>query len=347
MRRGLAAALCAAPALAAAVAAAPARAETVVTVPPVKGVALQSGANRTTTNARGRGQLELVGAFGGGNVTASGVLRVAKTRIGRHGEARLNRIYVRHTGRAGASVRRPVVTLSTFWKVRFAFQDLQGREIDPAAIDSVTIKSSTGIVRTLKPGATVELQGSRVVSPGGRLQSKPIRWSLQSVKADGSNVVNESEQRFLAQKRPVVRAQLLYYAARFKAHDALFGFALGKSVELTRPDGEVSKVPFGADKEVAIGPVPRGEYNVRVRAPGYSPPRPIALSRDQVVDLQVISWLDLIVVFGTLGVFALFLLTVRRPKLRARLAWPVRALRGRRVRRAGAAPNVPGRENPS
>ena len=50
-----------------------------------------------------------------------------------------------------------------------------------------------------------------------------------------------------------------------------------------------------------------------VDALGMSSSRPIALSRDQEVDLRVISWLDIAVVLLLVGSLALALLFIRRP----------------------------------
>ena len=46
---------------------------------------------------------------------------------------------------------------------------------------------------------------------------------------------------------------------------------------------------------------------------GISSSRPVALSRDQEVDLKVISWLDIAVVLLGLASIALALLFLRRP----------------------------------
>jgi hypothetical protein len=56
-----------------------------------------------------------------------------------------------------------------------------------------------------------------------------------------------------------------------------------------------------------------------VKASGYSVERPVWLSRDQSVDLQVVSPVDLAIVFGGLASVAVALLVVGRPSLRRRL----------------------------
>jgi hypothetical protein len=66
--------------------------------------------------------------------------------------------------------------------------------------------------------------------------------------------------------------------------------------------------------------LPRGDYRVSVDALGISSSRPIALSGDQKVRLQVISWLDVAIVLLGLLSIALALLYVRRPRRAAALA---------------------------
>ena len=66
--------------------------------------------------------------------------------------------------------------------------------------------------------------------------------------------------------------------------------------------------------------LPRGDYRVSVDALGISSSRPIALSGDQKVRLQVISWLDVAIVLLGLPSIALALLYVRRPRRAAALA---------------------------
>jgi hypothetical protein len=58
---------------------------------------------------------------------------------------------------------------------------------------------------------------------------------------------------------------------------------------------------------------------VRVEASGYSADRPVWLSGDQAVDLQVVSPIDMAVVLGGLASVAIGLLLIGRPTLRRRL----------------------------
>ena len=70
---------------------------------------------------------------------------------------------------------------------------------------------------------------------------------------------------------------------------------------------------LGAGGELTLKSLPRGDYRVSVDALGISSSRPIALSGDQDVRLQVISWLDVAIVLLALVSIALALLFIRRP----------------------------------
>jgi hypothetical protein len=107
--------------------------------------------------------------------------------------------------------------------------------------------------------------------------------------------------------------RLLLFAARITVRDALLGFPIGSRIRLEYPDGRELRQAIGPDARLLLGALPRGDYWVSVDAPGISSSRPVALSRDQTVELRVISWLDLVVVLVGLASVALGLIFLRRP----------------------------------
>jgi hypothetical protein len=76
----------------------------------------------------------------------------------------------------------------------------------------------------------------------------------------------------------------------------------------------------------------RGEYSVIVVGAGYSPPRPIYVSRDQAIEMKVISPVDAASLLMAIGAVVIGLLIAGRPWL---VTSPVRAL-ARGVIAAGA-----------
>ena len=190
-----------------------------------------------------------------------------------------------------------------------AFVDPSGGLVEPDRITSFTLRSSLGQIFTYPDGRERVYKSSRVVRRATGLESVDVRYNVTDVQVDGSNVVNEGQQRFYATPGAVWRITLLLYSARIQAMDALFGFTAGRTVELTFPSGKSETFDVGSDGKVSIPWLARGIYRVAVaNAAGWAPSMPVALSRDQDVELRVVSYLDmgiatligLIVVFGLL-----------------------------------------------
>jgi hypothetical protein len=89
--------------------------------------------------------------------------------------------------------------------------------------------------------------------------------------------------------------QLLFNVAKFSARDAIFHFPVGSGVRLRYPNGRARIVRFGEKSVVVVPGLPRGHYDVKVIGGGWSPFRPVAVSRNQDVTLAVITYLDIAV----------------------------------------------------
>ena len=199
---------------------------------------------------------------------------------------------------------QPRIVLDIYWAVRFSYVDVNGAVVDVSKIDGVRLKSSTGQVVRVPPNRPVWLQGSRVVPLAGGLENKKLYWTVQTVEYAGSNVVNSSQQRFQPADTQAVQLELLFYRTHVKVRDALFGFSLGRSVQLTYPDQSVASFPLNQSGESTLPSLPRGNYSIVVAGPGPTMTRPVAVSRDQVLDLKFYSWLDTFVVIASGLLFA-------------------------------------------
>jgi hypothetical protein len=102
---------------------------------------------------------------------------------------------------------------------------------------------------------------------------------------------------------------------RLNARDAVLGTSIGSRLWLQHADGRLESYAFGPNREVALVSLPCGQYVARVDAPGISFPQPIALSRDQAVELKVLSERDIIAGFLALAALAVGLLLIGRPRL--------------------------------
>jgi hypothetical protein len=136
------------------------------------------------------------------------------------------------------------------------------------------------------------------------------------VTVDGSNVVNKSQQRFYTSPGEDWQITLLLYSMQIQAKDGLFGFPIGKSVNIEFPDGRIENYPFDQKGMVEIHSLARGTYYTEVvGANGLSNRIPVALSRDQEVATRIVTYLDITVVGSFSMVLALSLLFYGRPSL--------------------------------
>ena len=234
------------------------------------------------------------------------------------------------------------------YQVSQAFIDLEGEPVDPARITSLTFKGSNGATHTLEDNKPRWLLSGRVSRLNNGLHATQILYSLMSVVIDGSNVVSQAQQRFYARPNDVWSIQLLLYSAHFTARDLLFPFPIGTGIRLEYPDAQIREFHFDSNGDVKLESLARGIYKVTViGAKGVAPPTPIAMSRDQIMEMMVISRLDM-ALGAILGVSLAFgMLFYGRPELLKRLAalprmqFPKR--RSKRLRRVYAmeVPNLP------
>jgi hypothetical protein len=211
--------------------------------------------------------------------------------------------------------------------IAYTFIDLQGNPIDPATVDSLTFKSSTGVSHTFKQGEHTDqhmLRGSRVVPTQAGPINKNLYYTLESVMVNGSDVVNRAQQRYHPATESAWTVQLRYFFVDFTARDAFFGFPIGSALKLVNPDGNVERVPFESGANLRLGPLPRGEYQVSAVGPGFSPPAPLMLTRDQFVEMKIITYVDMAFAGIVLAAIGFGLLFAGRPQL---LLTPVRLIR--------------------
>ncbi len=208
---------------------------------------------------------------------------------------------------------RRIAAIKLYYRVAPTFVDLSGRPVDPRLVTSVVMRGSQGRRQVFERGRSGWLQGNRVVPASHGTRSVAIYYSAQKALVDGSSVVHRGQQRFFPAKSRAMELRLLLFAARVTVRDALLGFPMGSVVRLEYPSGREQRHALGPGGELTLRSLPRGDYRVSVDALGISPSRPVALSRDQQVDLRVISWLDVGVLLLGLASIALVLLFLRRP----------------------------------
>jgi hypothetical protein len=212
------------------------------------------------------------------------------------------------------------VGLNTYQQVGETFVDLSGFPVSPTRIKQFTIRSAQGDLFTFTNGDPAWIPATRVARFQNGLIVTNLEYSVISMLVDGSNVVNQSQQRFFAHPNDTWSIALILYTLNIRAYDGLLGSSVGKSISLIYPDGHAQNYPLDTNGTVGIHGLARGNYTVQVlNDKGLKQIIPVALSRSQTVDIQVPTNLDLGVVLG-LGLLVGLSLIVfpRLPMLRSR-----------------------------
>jgi predicted RNA-binding Zn-ribbon protein involved in translation (DUF1610 family) len=214
-------------------------------------------------------------------------------------------------------LKKPLeVGLEVSYQVGQTFVDLDGKAVDLSRITSITLKGSNGATYTFEDNLPHWLPAGRVIRLNNGLEETKILYSVISVIIDGSNVVSQAQQRFFVHQNDLWTVKLLLYSAGFTARDALFRFPIGTGIHMEYPDGDVQTFNFDSNNQHTSTGLARGIYRVTVTgAEGFAPPTPIALSRNQDVELMVFSYLDMGVLLSIGIIVALGLLFFGRPYL--------------------------------
>jgi predicted RNA-binding Zn-ribbon protein involved in translation (DUF1610 family) len=214
-------------------------------------------------------------------------------------------------------LKKPLeVGLEVSYQAGQTFVDLDGKPVNFSRITSITLKGSNGSTYTFDDNLPHWLPAGRVIRLNNGLEETKILYSVISVIIDGSNVVSQAQQRFFVHPNDLWTVKLLLYSAGFTARDALFRFPIGTGIHMEYPDGDVQTFNFNSNNQHTSTGLARGIYRVTVTgAEGYAPPTPIALSRNQDVELMVFSYLDMGVLASIGIIVALGLLFFGRPHL--------------------------------
>jgi hypothetical protein len=265
---------------------------TVTSLPPVEGVAVTLDGQVRFTDADGK--VTLTRQRYQGMPPTEIRVETDIVDLGPDSRARFVRAYY-------ADTTHPKLAFDIEKRVDFTFHD--GDSVQAAIdFDSLTVRSSVGEVKVIQPGETPWFQAQRVVPLNGTLEVKDLYWTIQSLDRHGSNVVNRSQQRFTPATERHVAVDLLYYTAKFRARDAFLFNPRGSAIDLKFPDGHVERIELDGYGSATVSGLPRGQYTVTVVGGGPAMSQPVSITRNQDVDLKVLSWLDIaIVAFVIIG----------------------------------------------
>jgi hypothetical protein len=200
----------------------------------------------------------------------------------------------------------------------FSFVRPNGSRVVPAGFAGMQLHATAGATVVIPKNAAVWLPGIKVASTAGHLGVNDVEYKISSVKLRGNNVVHVDQQRFVPAHQQTVTVQLLLFTVTLDTHDAFFGFALGSAVDLKFADGTTQHAPI-RHGSVTFTDLPRGDYALKVHAPGLSSDKALSVSRNQVVKLQVISWIDVVVILLVFLTIAGALVFIGRSRRRGRV----------------------------
>jgi len=192
----------------------------------------------------------------------------------------------------------------------FSFSDPGGQQQPASKIQSLQLRSSTGATIDMEPDAAVWLQGSRSVPTANGFEMRETTYRITKVMAAGSNVVHEAQQQFSPSRTQAPEIELLLFSVTFRAHDAFLGRPIGSGIDLEFPDGHVRHVQFQHGRTVRVHDLPRGHYRVTIKHAGFLSTRPMRISQNQVVDVPVVSYLDVVGAALLLGAIAALVVIV-------------------------------------
>lgn len=199
------------------------------------------------------------------------------------------------------------------------FVDLQGNPVSPSRVTSLKLKNSQGTNYTFADGQPQWLPAVQVARWANGLEPVNIQYSVMSVVVDGSNVVTGMQQRYYPQPGQTLKISLLLFSAQIKAHDALLNTPVGDGIILEYPNGTAMNYNFGENEAVTINSLARGIYYVQVTGiEGIIPRTPIALSQNQILDITILTRLDIFLGVFIAAMVALSLLFLGRPLAFAR-----------------------------
>ncbi len=208
------------------------------------------------------------------------------------------------------------IGLNVYYLTGQSFVDLNGSPVNPQRIKEFSIRSTQGDFFTFHDGQPRWIPASRIARRVSGLEEVKLLYSVLNVMVDGSNAVNQSQQRFYARPNGVWPISLLLYSLHAHAKDALFGSAVGKSINVEFPDGRIENYPLDETGTAEISSLARGNYYIEfMDVNGLRTRIPIALSRRQEVSTRIITYLDILIVGMLSTLIMLGLLLYGRPSL--------------------------------
>jgi len=285
---------------------------TIVTVPPMPGLPLVRVGNGATLKTGADGTVAVTIARAG-DVT----LRLTLPKDDATQRLRLDRWDDGSTALV-RTIRVPdvlqvTVGLQIFHPVRLQFAASDGGPIDASEVASVAVSDNAGAEQTLIGPGPHWLRSNAISRLISGLVSTPLEYRVADVPMSGVSVVTRGQQRFVADGPVTVQISLLVFNLAIQGMDGLLKTPSGSRATITAADGSTRVVELDRAGRATIR-LPRGEYRIALGgAVGLSLSTTVALSRDQIADVLLISPADLGLLLAIGLGLAIGLIVIGRP----------------------------------
>jgi hypothetical protein len=193
------------------------------------------------------------------------------------------------------------------YQVNFSFVTTGNQSVPISRVSGVELRADGGYVNSVAGGQIIRLLGIQPAQEAGALVAHTVNYTLQSVMVDGSNVVNVGQQRVNPTRQQSAKFMLQLRQLTITTHDRFFGMHVGRAVVVTYPDGRRVSFRFNQAHQVVLPNLARGHYQIHIDGDGFLTSQAVVLSRNQIVNMPILTWPDtitLIVVLAGVAVIA-------------------------------------------
>jgi hypothetical protein len=190
------------------------------------------------------------------------------------------------------------------YQVNFSFVTTDNQSVPSSRVSGVELRADGGYISSVAGGQTIRLLGVQPVEETGALVAHTVNYMLQSVMVDGSNVVNVGQQRVNPTRQQSAKFVLQLRQLTITAHDRFFGMHVGSAVVVTYPDERRVSYRFDRAHQVVLTNLARGHYQIHIGGGGFLTSQAVVLSRNQIVNMPILTWPDIITLIVVLAAVA-------------------------------------------
>lgn len=224
--------------------------------------------------------------------------------------------------------RRVLAALEVRRNIDLRFVDPLGASVPASRVQRVDLSGG---------GPTISLTGAQIRAPvslpeaiathaEGQWIVRPITWSVSAVRFDGSDAVFAGRQHYRPSASKTWNVTLSVFRVRMRVRDVLFGSGVGTHVWITGAGGSGFGVRVGSGTPAVVPGLVRGLYDLRVDAAVFGKHTKVLVSRDDLVEVRVVTPLDIaMIVLAVLVVGVGVILLGRRASAKQRIVAPSRS----------------------